>query len=479
MRIIEAPATRRLAELMARLLLLGIVAFWWGLVILPNFLSLTAPTLLPAHEISDQLQPGLEGTIANTVSAAVLLAVALLALGNVIVSWRRASGWIVLAGWATLSLAAAYLAWEESSDFHSAAMRTTGLGDIGRTILGEEMIQRTGAFVWLALVSPLIAAFVIVMGVFVRVGLRNPAVRTLFVLGLIAWLLAAAHEASNPLLFRSRSGRLKGLLEESLEFGGALLFMLGAALALFESRSPVQTLQNRWRRLTAGSIVLVVGIGGLAAAFVFQVPVVDGRSNSGDTLFWVSLQDQQSVAQEFRMPATPLAGVSLRLANRDPSEETGAAIVRIMESMDGRPIREAWIEVPPRNIPQWIGIGFPPLFVADGQTLFVQVVADIRPGASLRIGAVKPDRYPNGRLWINGAPTWSDQDLEFALTSHPAPSVTKLWAIWHMLTSDWRWPALIAMAAVGLTLVILTPAILVATALSRSRPRPSTPENAT
>ena len=327
--------------------------------------------------------------------------------------------------------------------------------------------RTTGAFVWLALVSPLIAAFVIAMGVFVRSGLRDPTVRAIVILGLMSWLLAVAHEASNPLLFRSRSVRFESLLEETLEFGGALLFGLGAALVLFQSRSKLQTLRNRWRQLTTASIALVIVIGGLAAMFLFQVPVVEGRSHAGDTLFWVSLEDQQSVAQEFRMPATPIASVSLRLANRDPNAQAGAVIVRILHSLEGRPLRESRVEMTPRDIPDWVGISFAPLFAAEGQTLFLQVVADNRPGASLRIGAVKPDRYPDGRLWINGTPTWADQDLEYVLSSDTTPSRVKLRAIWHMLTSDWRWPALVTMAAASLTLVILAPALLLATALSR------------
>ena len=346
-------------------------------------------------------------------------------------------------------------------------MRTTGLGDIGRTILGDEVVRSMGAFVWLALVSPLIAAFVVAMAVFVRKGLRDPTIRVLVVLGLFAWLLAAAHEASNPLLFRSRSGRLEGLLEETLEFAGALLFGLAAALVLFQDQSKLRTLSRRWRQLASGSIALVIVIGGLVAIFLFQVPLVEGRSHANDTLFWVSLQDQQSVAQEFRMPETPISGVSLRLANRDPFRQVGAATVRIMDSTEGRPLREARIEVAPRDIPDWIGIRFAPLLAAGERPLFVQVVAHIQPGASLRIGAMKPDRYPDGRLWINGQPTWADQDLEFVISSHATPSRTKLRAIWRMLTSDWRWPALGAMAAVSLTLVVLAPAILVATALSR------------
>ena len=433
---INDPVRRRLADWLSRLLLLGVVVFWWGFVVLPNFLSLIAPAVLPAASIPDQLNPGLEGTAANGVSAAVLFALAILAFGNALVSRRRKSGRIGLAGWATLALAAAYLAWEESSDFHSAAMRTSGIGDVGRIVLGDDVVRLTGAFVWIALVSPLIAAFVIAMAVFIRKGLRDPTVRALLLLGLCAWLLAAAHEASNPLLFRSRSGRLEGMLEESLEFGGALLFGLGAALSLFHSRSKLQALRNRWWNLVVGSIASVVVIGGLAAAFAFQVPLVEGRSHAGDTLFWVSLEDQQSVAQEFRMPATPISGVSLRLANRDPELQEGVATVRIMDSLVSRPLREARIEVASGDIPTWVSVNVSPLAATSDRQLYLQVVAENRPGASLRVGAIKPDRYPAGRLWINGVPAWADQDLEFVISSDSTPSRAKLSAIWRLLTSD-------------------------------------------
>ena len=38
---------RRLAEWTGRVLLLGAVAFWWGLIVVPRLVSLAFPELLP------------------------------------------------------------------------------------------------------------------------------------------------------------------------------------------------------------------------------------------------------------------------------------------------------------------------------------------------------------------------------------------------------------------------------------------------
>ena len=110
-------------------------------------------------------------------------------------------------------------------------------------------------------------------------------------------------------------------------------------------------------------------------------------------------------------------------------------------------------------------IRFPPLAEATGRPLALQLVADIDPAAELRVGATKGNRYPDGRLWINGALAWPDQNLDFVAYSAPDPTWSKLQALWRLVTLDWRWPALLASIAVALTLITLTPAVLVSTAI--------------
>ncbi len=466
------PHVRRLA---ARLLLLGVVAFWWGAVVLPNFLSLAVPSLVPSNAVPLDLQPDVEGSAANTFSAAMLVVLAGLALGNALAGLRRTSsltGWAAVGGWAALAAAAAFLAREDSSADQSNAMRITSFGGIGEAVLGEELALGLGPFLWHAPVGLLIAAFVLVMAVFVRIGLRDPTVRALFVLGIAVWVFAVVLEAVNLVLFRDRWGPLEAFLEEMLEVGGALLLAASAALALFPRRAPSRTLGAVWRRLAAGSIVAAMLIGMAAVAFLFRAPLVDARWESGYDVFWVSVADQQSVAQEFRAPAAPLEVLSLRLANRDAQRKAGRALVRIMDAVDGRTLRERQAAVPPRDIPQWLDVRFPPLLVDEGGRLVVQVAADIEPLAALRIGAVKPDRYADGRLWINGAPTWPDQDLEFLVTGSVRPSMDKLQAIWRLLSTDWRWSALIVVMAVGSTLLLLIPAVLVTVALAGTFGKP-------
>ena len=87
--------------------------------------------------------------------------------------------------------------------------------------------------------------------------------------------------------------------------------------------------------------------------------------------------------------------------------------------------------------------------------------------AHLLIGATKTNRFPDGRLWVNGELAWPDQNIEFVAYGAPELTRSKLWAMWHVFISHWRWPVMIGEAAVGSTVVIFIPALLVTAALPR------------
>lgn len=119
------------------------------------------------------------------------------------------------------------------------------------------------------------------------------------------------------------------------------------------------------------------------------------------------------------------------------------------------------------DCPRWKDIELlPPLVAAEGQQLVLQVVADIEPGAELRVGATKGDRYTHGRLWVNGALAWPDQNLEFVAYSAPEPTLSKLLAMWRLLTTDPRWWLLAADFAIALTMITLIPVLLAASVRS-------------
>ena len=107
------------------MLLLGAVAFWWGAVLAPRLVSQAFPALLPVDLIWQlQLDPEQEGSLANAASAATFAVVALLALGNAVVSWRRATGRIAVGGWAALASVIGLLAWNEISDVHNVQLQS-------------------------------------------------------------------------------------------------------------------------------------------------------------------------------------------------------------------------------------------------------------------------------------------------------------------------------------------------------------------
>ena len=125
----------RLAEWTGRVLLVGAVAFWWGAVVIPQLVSMIFPDVLPWSALPRQLNPNLEGTLANTVSAAALAVVALLALGNTVRSLKvqDTRNRIEIGGWAVLAVTAAYLATDEILDFRGSPI----LYAWGNIALGE------------------------------------------------------------------------------------------------------------------------------------------------------------------------------------------------------------------------------------------------------------------------------------------------------------------------------------------------------
>ncbi|MDE2902400.1 MAG: hypothetical protein OXP73_05160 [Chloroflexota bacterium] len=462
--------TGPLAGWLGRLALLGAVSFWWGAVVAPNLISLAFPEWLSPDAIPRDLNPDIdwEGRLANRVSAAALLVLAVAALVSAAVNRRRGGGRLAMGGWLVLSVTAMVLFWEETSDFHA-----TALPGMARRVFGEGLVSEAGTFVWVLLALPLIAGFVLVMtGFYVR-GLRTRAVRWPFALGLAAWVLALVCEAATPAVIKGRAYALMVVLEETLEVGGTLLLTL-SAVAVWSRREAIhEVISARGLKVAAiGSASAVVVLGGLFAALVFRVPLADGRVTGGHAEYWVSLADGQSLAQDFPMPAAPIAGVSLRLANRDSESRPGVAVWQLMDSpagSSGDVLRQGHVEAPAGDLPVWVDVDFAVLTAAEGRRLLLQVAAENEPGSALRVGMVQGNRYADGRLWVNGTLTWPDQDLEFVAHGAAEPTRSKLGSLWHLVSSDWRWSALATKALIALVLVTLIPVFLVCAIWPKSR----------
>ena len=458
----------RLAIWAGRLLLLGAVAFWWGAVVIPQLVRLSFPEFLPAGATPSQLSPTREGNVATVVSSAGLSIMAFLAFAAAVRSGCRRAGWIAIGGWAALAATGAYLAWDEVAAFHETLEPS----------VSDEVISRVERpYLWPVVLSPLIVAFAVAMGFFVRKELHQPAVRAPFVFGLVAWLLAVAHEVSYPFVFSGRAHVLEGVIEETFEFGGTLLFGLSAAIALRSDTASQIRLgmftRRRMPTLLFGTMAAVAVLGGLAAVFVFRAPLIDARApGTWANTFVISLDDQEAITQEIRMPAAPVRFLDLRLSNCARSGPSATAAVRVTESgVTASVLSEGSVKVPVGDCPRWHSVELlPPLTATEGQRLVVQVVANVEQGSDVGIGATK-NRYAAGRLWVNGEPAWPDQNLDFAAYGAAEPSASKFQGLWRLFRSDWRWPVLAADLVISLTLITLIPLLLAASVYSR-RPRP-------
>ena len=467
----------RLAEWIGRLLLLGAVVFWWGAIVLPQLISITVPEMLPWSALSRQLNPDIEGTLANAVSAASFLVVALLALGNTFRRLRTqdARNWIAIGGWAALAATAVYLTVDEIVDPRTMP----AFDDLGRTLFGEAYKND----LWPVMFSPLIVTFVVAMGFFILRGPLSRAVRVVLILGLTTWLLAIVHDVSHEPLFEVLiSRRIGRLLEETLEFSGSLLIGLGAAISLWGKPEPASDMFERRGRFTSavwsfdkfviGAVAIVACIVavGVLAPRLHERPLADARADTLTGAFHMILYDKHSIIQELGVLPAPPSRLDMRIASRVTRDRPGILVWRLIQAEDGgsgRILREGRKEVPARDHPSWESIDFPPLVEAEGRPLALQLIADVGPRAHLLVGATKTNRYQDGRLWVNGALGWPDQNIEFVAYSAPELTRSKLLEMWRAFTSYWRWPLLFADIAIVMTLLIFIPVLLVTAALPR------------
>ena len=444
-----------------RLVLVGAIVFWWGGFVVPRLVSLAFPELLSSWSIPWHMNPELEGSLANVVSAASFLAVSLVATTHVVVAHRRSAGRVVVGGWAVVAGGAVLSGVDEVLDYHDGIL----------SALKQLVFRAVDSNTSIILLTSLLVAFALALWGFSRQGLPAPPVRILFNLGVAVWLFAAVRDFVYPFLYQYRIESLASMVEETLEFGGALLVGLSAVAAL-ELREPVVSTARRLSltrvvQLAAGAAIAVAMLGGWYVAFAFQAPVVDTRAYTHVGSFDVSLGHSEAVVQEFRMPAVPIARLDLRLAVSNLNGRAGAAVWRIVDVGDqsGRILRAGRLAVPAGEHSKWRRIRFPPLSQPEGRPLVVLVRSDAGPGANLLAGANKTQRNHAGRLWINGEQAWPDQNLAIVAHSAPEPTRSKLEAIWIFLTSEWHWPLLFVDVSLSLVILTMIPSVLVAGAL--------------
>ena len=272
------------------------------------------------------------------------------------------------------------------------------------------------------------------------------------------------------------------LLEETLEFSGALLIGLGAAISLWDRREPPSDIGD-WRgRFTsavwsfdkfvigAAAIFACIVAVGVLAPRLYKWPLADARADTLAGAFQMVLRDKHSIVQELGVLPAPPSHLDLRIANRSASNRPGVVAWRLIqpeEGTSGKTLREGRKAVPARDHLAWETLDISPPVQSGGRPFALQLIADVGPDAHLRIGATKTDRYGEGRLWVDGALGWPDQNIEFVAYSAPELTRSKLLAVWHAFTSYWRWPLLFADIAIVMTLITFISTLLVTAALPR------------
>ena len=448
-----------------RLLLLGAVATCWGGFVIPQFVSLAFPGLLPPDVLPRDLDFGVEGTVANAVSAIALSIVAALALANSVVGRRRQERWFLVVGWAVLAISVAYLAWDElMTDFHEEAS-----GFLQRALFADS----SDLWTWTVHLCLLPLALALAVWALDFKNRRNRAVVLPLGLGVAAWLLAIVIDTSQLTLFAGRADTLEIVFDETLELSGSLLIALSASVALRWGTTSHRLAglfpRHHLQRTAVGSVAVVAALGALAVGLLFRAPVVDAQSNSHFDAFRVSLRDQEAAVQALRMPAVPIGSVSLRVASEDRVDSTRKVGIRLTRLGTSEPIlAQGSASVPSRSAPDWINIAlFPKLNEAEGQPLALTVVADLNENEQLMVSATKRNRHEVGDLWINDQMAWPDQSLEFVAYGAGEPTRSKLVGLLSLLTSGWHWPLLLADILIALIFLTFVPVFLVSIAVPR------------
>ncbi len=439
------------------LLLLGAVAFWWGLVVAPRLFSLAFPARLPPDVLPAWTDPNWDGRLADRVSALTMLAVALQAGYTCIRLRHPPTKFVSRAGWAVLAVTLATVAFAEVSDVH-----VRGLQNIAHASFESDLQAASVVSNWVIVLSPLVVLFAAAMGVFLWRGMDAWSARYVLMVGVMARLLVPILEAWQ----RCSCGpaQLGILVEETLEFGGALCFGVAAMIERQRSDSAPLRRDSRLKAWVVAAAIVTLG-GGLFLAFVFRPPMADTRLTSRIGSFDLHLPAQSSVIQELGVMPIPLAGIDLRMSTGDPLGRAGRAIWRIADSGTGSPRRflaQGRLTVPARVWPESVEIRFPAVTEATVRSVAIQLVADGPSGDGLRIGASNIDLYDRGRLWINGDLDWANHNLEFVLLGAPELTPGKLRTIGSWLTSNRRLPLLMATLGVGLVLTVVIPAVLTA-----------------
>ena len=144
------------------------------------------------------------------------------------------------------------------------------------------------------------------------------------------------------------------LLEETLEFSGALLIGLGTGVALRRSSGQAHGGQaqgeergaaagvfsrRRLMRLAVGSVAVAAVLGGFVvfvAASNYREPLVDTRGHVVLNLrIYDNFVEEHSLVQELDVPAAPVARLRLRVTNSDPQGRSGVMLWRVMEAGEG------------------------------------------------------------------------------------------------------------------------------------------------
>ena len=281
------------------------------------------------------------------------------------------------------------------------------------------------------------------------------------------------------------------LLEETLEFSGALLIGLGTGVALRRSSGQAHGGQaqgeergaaagvfsrRRLMRLAVGSVAVAAVLGGFVvfvAASNYREPLVDTRGHVVLNLrIYDNFVEEHSLVQELDVPAAPVARLRLRVTNSDPQGRSGVMLWRVMEAGEGGSgsiLREGRMVVAAGADPRWEYIDFPPLVGVEGRPLAVQLVAEVERGAHLRIGGTKTNRLEHLQFWVNGTKTWPDRKLELVAYGPSDLTLSKLQGIWR--TFRWTWVVLAGAAVAGLWIITFIPALLVTAALRRGGSR--------
>ena len=380
------------------------------------------------------------GSLPNSMSAAVLALAVIALVASAIHAYPESR--LATIGWSILAATTLFVFIAELTDWHNRLFAS-----------------------WSIQLAPLAAVFVVLAILFIWRVDHPSNVRLLLGLGCILWSMVIVHEAIQPYA-KSRFGFLPIVIEETMEFTGALSLIAAAWLTYKRpSALPSRRTPAAWSTLVVSVCSVVVVLYLYQAPLTstrYATPLISTRDTSPMGTFHVVLEGYGAIQQDVPRLPFPSNRIDVRMGLRGDMP----TIVDLRVLADTTVISAGRTHV----LPQAEGVSMQAFVLAPvldtiSDELSIQLIADLPVNSTLRIGAIQSNLDDGLRLQTNGDVQPPGHRIEYTVYSTAELTRAKLSSLWH-IASDQRLVATAVFCWVSLIPLVFVPVLLIRLALA-------------